>query len=381
VKHSIFKLYLFALGLLVLWWSSVVYAADINFAVNTGVSYDSNVFRADTAKNKGVYFTLAPKVDFKLPFNKAYFSLTSRTALDYYLRHTDANLQELIFSGLGRYELSDYLSFGLQDSLIISGRLKSADRLTDVTRRREFMDNRFSSSLKYELKGGALASLQYANIVRNYKHAEKGDWIRHAGQLQIQYPFGYKTSTQVVFGLTRKGYNADVDYISIPMTISLKRKLSYKLGASFSLGLEGRRYDEAHRARNVGGLTMSIDITGKFAPNTTSRLGLQRKVRDSDVATGYAFVSKGGDIALILNLGGAAQLILQGLYSRNSYIQLKRTDNLFEGRGAIRYSPFKWGAVALGYGYEKGTSSVQGQDYQRHGMDVSIDLAYLIALL
>ena len=365
------KRYLLAIEFLILWWSSLVYAADIDFRVNTSASYDSNIFRSATAPKEDTYFTLATKIALKLPFNKVYFSSSSRVALEQHVNQIDANLQELMFSGLGRYNSSHYLSFGLQDDLIISERLKSAERLTDVIKLRQFVDNRFLSTLKYKLKGGVLAtSLKYANAVRDYRYTEKDDWIAHTGQLQVEYSFGHKTSTQASFGLVRKVYEADMDYISIPVIVSLKRRLSSKFDASFSLGLESRRYSEVCQDCDWDEPTVSLDITGGFTPKTNSRLLLQRKVHDSDVATGYAFVSTVGDVALALNLSNAAQLILQGLYSRNGYIQIERTDNVFAGRGAIQYSLSKWGAVVLGYGYEQRTSSVPDSDYRQHTVDL-----------
>ena len=364
------KRYLLAIEFLILWWSSVAYAADIDFQANISAGYDSNVSRSATAPREDTYFTLAPKLSLELPFNKAYFSSSSRVALEQHVNQTDANLQELVFSGLGRYNPSDYLSFGLRDGLIISGRSKSAEELTDVTRKREFVDNRLLSSFKYELRAGTLASLEYVNVIRDYRDTEKDDWIKHIGQLQVEYSLGYKTLTQVGFGLIKKGYEADVDYISVPVTALFRRKVSSKFDASFSLGLESRRYNEAHQDRNWDKPTASINITGKFTPKTNSRLLLQRKVYDSDAATGYVFVSTAGDVALVLNLSDAAQLILKGLYSRNAYIRIERTDNVFEGCGAIQYSLSKWGAVVLGYGYEQRTSSVPDSDYKQHTVDL-----------
>ena len=362
----------FAVGLLILWWASIVYAADMNFEVNTGIGYDSNVLRSASSPEDDVYFTLSPEAALTLAFHKMAFSLSSRAAWERYVNRTDANLQELIFSGLGRYSSSAHTSFRLQDELIVSDRLRSAEKLTDVVGPREFMENRFSSDFKRKLKAGVLeVSLEYANIIRNYRHTEKDDWIAHTGRFRVEYFFGYKTSTQLSFGLTRKMYELDVDYTSVPVTASLKRKLSNDLYASFSLGLQNRRYSEPYKNRNWDEPNVSLAIIGEFTPKTTSRLGLQRKVYDSDAAIGDAFVSKAGDIALFLNLSNAARLILQGIYSRNDYIQFKRTDSFMEGRGEIRYRLLKRGAVALSYGYGRRDSNIPFFDYQQHAIGLS----------
>ncbi len=380
IKHLVRRLCLFAIQLLVFCWGSVLYAADMDFQVNTGVGYDSNVFRSANDPEKDVYFTLAPKVALALPFYRTYFGSSLSAVLEQHVNRTDANLLELIFSGVGRYNLSDYMSFGLRDELVVSDRLRSAEELTDVARRREFVDNRLSSDLRHELREDVLtASLEYANTIRDYKHTERDGWRAHSGQLRIEYSLGYKTSTQASLGLIRKVYEGDADYVSVPVAASVKRRLSDKLDASFSLGLENRRYNEAFRDSNWDEPSLSLDVTGRFTPKTASRLSLQRRVYDSDLSIGHTFVSKAGILTLVLNLSDAAQLLVKGLYSRNDYLRFKWTNNVFEGYGAIQYRLVKWGAVVLGYGYEKWNSNfldILDYDYDKHVVDISYAIIF-----
>lgn len=367
---------LVTIGLLVLCPGSIAYAADLDLEVNTGITYGSNVIRAATDPEDDIYITMAPKLAFKLPFNKLYFSSSSRAALEQHVSQTNENLQELVFSGLARYDPSDHMSFGLQDDLAISGRLRSAEGFTDVTRYREFVDNKFSSSFRYKWKEDALtASLGYGNTIRHYTHTEKDDWIAHTGRLQVGYCFGHKTSTQVSFGLTRKVYQADIDYINIPILASFKRKLSSKLDATFSLGLESRGYSKPYEDRNLRELAAILELERGLTSKTASKLRLHYKTYDSDFATGYALVSKAGDVRLALDLRHKDQLVLEGFYTRNDYIRLKRKDNFFKGYVQMRHRFLEWGDVVVAYGYEKRTSSVLGGGYQQHVIDV-----YYIAL-
>ena len=369
------KFYLAAIELLILWYVGVVHAGDINFEVNTTASYDSNIHRATTAPKEDTYFTLAPRAILKLPFDKVYFGSDIRVAMEQHVSETNANLQELVFSGLGRYNPSDYMSFGLRDELVVSGRSKSVEKLADATRSRKFVDNRLLSGVKHELKGGTLVtSLEYTSIIRNYRYTERDDWVSHSGQLSVEYFIGHRTSSQMVFGLRRKLYEVDVDYISVPIAIMLKRELSSKLDTKLSLGIESRRYNGVHQDRDSDKPSVSLDIVGRFTPKTSSRLLLQRRVYDSDIATGYAFVSTAADVALALSPSDAAELTVQGLYSRNSYIQTRGTDNVFGGRGTVRHSLSRWGAVLFSYGYEGRISSVPDNDYQQH----VIELSYIV---
>jgi hypothetical protein len=368
---------LLAVGLLTLWQSIIAYAAEVELEVNTGATYDTNVSRSVTDPRRDTYFTMAPRLALKLPFNKAYFSSDVRAAAEQHVRYANANLQELVFSGLGRYNTSDYMSFGLQDRLIISGRLKSAEKLTDVTRWRQFVDNSFLFVLKRDLEGGILTtSLEYENIIRDYSGTEKDDWMLHNGRLHIEYFFGNRTSTQVEFGLIRKFYKVDVHYISIPLIASLKRKLSSKVDGNLLLGFEARRYDEICDYLNWDKLTTSLEIKGEFTAKTSSTLLLQRKVHDSDLIAGRSFVSTAVDVAVAFNLSYNTQLVLQGLYSKNSYILFERRDNVFGGRGTIEYRLSRWGAIVLGYGHERRTSNVLTRDYKQHTVDL-----YYVALL
>jgi hypothetical protein len=314
---------------------------------------------------------MVPEAALELPFNKAYFSSSARVALEQHLIQRRSNVQELVFSGLGRYNPLDYVSFVLQDDLIISERLESAEKLTDMNRKRDYRDNRFFSSFKYDLRGNSWVSLEYTNAIRDYRSTGEDDWISHVGQLQIGFSFGHKTSTQVGFGLIRKAYEAGVYYTSIPSTVSLKRKLSSKLDAGFLLGSESRRYNESRQDRDLGKPILGLDIAGRFTRKIDSTLSLWRRIYDSDFAAGYAFVSKGADVSLVLSLSDTAQLILQGLYSRNGYIEIERTDEVFGGRGAIQYGLSRWGLVVLAYGYEQRVSIFPDSYYKQHKVDLN----------
>ena len=375
VGNSPLKLCLCAIQLLILLSGSVIYAADIDFRVSSGVGYDSNVFRSATEPEKDVRLRLVPKLALTLPLYKTYFAISSSSVLERYVNRTDADLVELVFSGVGRYSLSDHISFSLQDNLIVSDRLKLAETLTDLPRRREFVSNRISSDFRHELREDVLTlSLRYTNSIRDYLDSEADDWVLHSGQLRAEYFIGYKTSAQLSFGMAGKGYEADVDYFSVPVTASLRRKLSNKLDAGFSLGLESRRYDEPHEDRNWDEPNISLNITGRFTPKTVSSLKLQRRVHDSDFAVGNTLVSKAGTITLALNLSEAAQLLLEGLYSRNDYMRLPWTSSVYEGNVTLQYRLVKWGAIAIGYGYEKWTSTflgILGYDYDKHVLDIS----------
>ena len=238
--------------------------------------------------------------------------------------------------------------------------------------RRRFVENRFASDVKRGLREEILeVSLGYANIIRNYRHTEKDDWASHAGRLQVEYFFGYRTSAQMNFGLTRKVYEAGGDYSRVPVTASLRREITDEIDAILSFGVDNRRYDEPYETRNWTEPSVSLVFTGEFTLKTASRLGLQRKVYDSDFAIGYAFVSKAADIGLFLNPSDSVQLILQGIYSRNGYINFKRTDSFVEGRGEIRYRLLRWGAIALSYGYGNRSSSIPLFDYQQHLVGLS----------
>ncbi len=315
---------------------------------------------------------LTPEIALKLPLNRLYLDSSSRLALEQHVSQTDADLQELIFSGLGRYSISAYSSFGLRDQLIVSKRLKSADELSDMLKWRNFTDNGVASDLRYELKPGTLvASVEYSNTTRDYRDTERDDWLAHTGRLQIEYFLGRKTSAQLAAGVTRKIYEADVDYVSAPVILLLKRKLGSKTEGSCSLGSESRRYNEANQGRNWDEPIVTLEVAGNFTPKTSSRLLLRRRVYDSDIATGYAFANTAAGISVAFNLNYSTQLVFRGTYARNDYIEFQRMDYLFVGHGVVKYSFVEWGLLAFGYKHERRNSSISASDYRQHILDLS----------
>jgi len=371
VRHSTFRHGLYVTSFLIFWSNSIVYAADVRFEINAGACYESNVFRSSTDPKEDTCFMLVPEIALRLPFNRLYLDSSSRLALEQHVSQTDANLQELIFSGFGRYSISNHASFGLRDRLIVSKRLKSVDELSDMLRRRNFTGNGLISDLRYELKPGTLvASVEYSNTTRDYRDTERDDWMSHTGRLQIEYSLR-KTSVQLAAGLTRKVYEADVDYISAPVILLLKRKLGSKTEASCSLGSESRRYNEVHQDRNWDEPIAALEVTGNFTPKTSLRLLLRRKVYDSDMATGYAFANAAAGISVAFNLSYSTQLAFRGTYAGNGYIEFQRMDYLFAGYGAVRYNFVERGSLVFSYRHERRTSSISAYDYQQHILDLS----------
>jgi hypothetical protein len=259
--------------------------------------------------------------------------------------------------------------------LIVSKRLRSVDELSDMLKWRDFTDNGVVSDLRYELKPGTLvASIEYSNTTRDYRDTERDDWMAHTGRLQVEYLLGLKTSTHLAAGLTRKVYEADIDYTGIPVTLSLKRRLGSKTEAICSLGTESRRYSEARQGLDWIEPIASLEVSGNFTPKTSSRLLLQRRIYDSDVATGYAFANTAVVTSMAFNLSHTAQLVFRGTYGRNDYIESRRMDYLFVGYGAVRYSFAERGLLVFGYRHERRTSSIPASDYQQHIVVICVEL-------
>ncbi|MFC1715384.1 hypothetical protein ACFL6S_17075 [Candidatus Poribacteria bacterium] len=392
----VLKSYLFAIGALVL-CCSIVYAAEFDLEVNTGATYDTNFLRIDPSDRNDAYFTLSPRAALKMPANKAYSSFGVRGVWEEHLVKTSQDLQELVIAGLGRYNPSYNISLSMRDEIILSGRLRSivgrdddlvSDNITiegldsdappegrsdEVFRKREFADNRFLAAMRYEYKGGEQAvSLEYTNIIRDYRDTETDDWVANAGLLTIEDPLGHRTSTSLNLGLIRKSYQVGMNYVSIPASVSLERQLGNKFKSAISLGVEGRRYseefdEEKYRTTPTAGLK----ITGQFAPKATSWLRVQRTFFDSDMWTGDAFVSNAFDMSVILALTDAVRFTLEGLYSRNDYVtrDSQRDDDFFLGYAEVRYINSTLGSISLRYGYERRNSDIV-HDYVEHTIEL-----------
>ena len=104
---------------------------------------------------------------------------------------------------------------------------------------------------------------------------------------------------------------------------------------------------------------------------------LQYKVYDSDIElyTGYAFTSAAVDTSISLKVSKNIKLVLDGFYSKNSYIKIDRNDNILSSHMQAQYRLPRWGSLALGYGFEWRSSDITKSDYQQHIADL-----YFLAL-
>ena len=373
MRYSMLKYYSFAMGILVLLWCSAGHAAEFSLETNLGSSYETNVFR-EPIDVDDIFFTLAPKAVLKMPMNKVYSSLGLRGVIEQHVKEDKANLQEVVLSGLGRYDRSELTSFSLRDEIIVSGRLRSNDKFSDRIKKREFTDNRFAAGLQRDFRSGdVMTSLGYTNSIRDYKHTNNDDWLGHAGQLQVKYRLGYKTSVALGFGMSKKSYESGDNYTGFSVVSSLERKLSNRFRTALSLGMEGREYnDEDLGSFSWRTPSASLSIIGRLAHKTTSALVLQHRVFDSDMFTGDAFESTAADLSLTLGLVDATQLKIEGLYSRNKYRKATRSDDFLAGYAGLRYE-FTWGVMTARYGYERRDSD-NVFDYQQH----TFELYYLL---
>lgn len=183
-------------------------AAEVDFEINTGLNYDTNINHSLYDPDEGAYLTISPKAVLRLPFNRAFFSSGIRAGWEQHLDKKDANMQELILSGTAGFDLTDHISFNFSDNLDISERLNSLNESTDMYVWVEFTDNRFTPSIKYQSRGRALTTyLAYTNVLRDYREESMDDWTSHSGNIQMNYSFGYKTSAELSVGLGKKSYH------------------------------------------------------------------------------------------------------------------------------------------------------------------------------
>ncbi len=373
-----FTIFFLAIWLVSLNSVCILHAAEFDVEVNTGATYDSNVERSFINPKSDVYFTFAPRASMELPVNKLYFNSGIRGAIEKHIEDMDSDLQELVFSGLGRYTSNSHVSVGLKNDMAVSGRLRTAERLSDYTYPREFFGNNINVAFKYGFKGGKLPlSIDYTNVIRNYLGSEIDDWIANYGNLSVGYQLGHKTLAQFGIGLARKGYYGDNSYLSFPINALVKRDFTDNLDATFNLGIESRRYSYLNGNPNWKRPIVSLLIKNKFTQKTGARLLLQYRVYDSDIElyTGYAFTSAAVDTSMSLKISKNIKLVLDGFYSKNNYIKMDRNDDVLSSHMQFQYRLPKWGSLALGYGIGWRSSNITRSDYQQHMADL-----YFLAL-
>ena len=319
-----------------------------NSVLDTGLSFDSNVFRTSERSAGDFFLTFAPALSVQRSFSRAFLKLDSRFVWDRYYRYTQVNARQTILNGQVRYNLSSHLSFEVNDELAKVQNLRPSTvrgTITPLT----YLSNRASPALKYERSNGMAITVEYSNESRSFTDSSNLEWNTNGMKLSLLYPLGYRTTAQLLFGFKHKVFGSDVAYRSESVAIELSRKLSSRFNVSTQLGWENRTY---RSGGNIDSLLVDINITGELFRKIPMTLNFRRPLTDSDIYAGRALIPLGTALSLSWDLTSHLQLKVEGDIGRNIYPGFRPSDVRYFGRGQVGYKMRTLGTIYFTYARE-----------------------------
>lgn len=342
---------------------------DFNLSANSGYY---RIYPYDAPPDNFTYFSLKPGVSLNLPLNKLTFNSNANASLSQYSGESLSTLQSLDLFAKSKYRATDRVLFQIQNRLTFSGTLRANEELTEenlayVTGLRDYLNNLFSSNADFRLKHNLSLSLGYSNTIRDYRDSEKNDWMLNSGKFQFTYSAKDKLSSQIGLIISRKSFGEHLDYINVPVSLSLKQKFGDRIDTSISAGMYNVSYISSQAKYNRWSKpTFNLNIVGNITPKTNINLSLIRSAYDSESANSYSMTRTGGYLSLNIRFIKGIQTSFQGLYSRNSFIQIDRTYSNIGGRCSIQYKFTRLGTLAFNYGYDKRFSDISENYYRDH---------------
>ena len=345
LKHAPLGLYLF----FTLLYADLGVAIELNLELESGVSFDGNVFRVPERPVSDSFFIFAPALSAQHPFHRAFLKLDSRFISDRYYHYTEANFHQISVKGGARYNLSSHLSFEVNDEWANVQNARQST-LGEITTRFSYLSNQLSPLLKYERSNGMAMTVAYSNESRDFKDSSDQDWNTNGATLSFFYPLGHKTTAQLRFGAKHKVFGSDISYLSQFATIELSRKLLSRFNINTQLGWENRTYPSDEKLHS---LLVNINITGELFRKIPITLGFRRPLTDSDIYAGQALIPMGSALSLSWDLTSHIQLKVEGDIGRNIYPGFKPSDVRYFGRGQIGYKIGTLGTIYLTYEREQ----------------------------
>jgi len=343
-------------------------AIGLNLELESGFSFDGNVFRVPERPVSDSVFTFAPVLSVQHPFHRTFLRLDSRFISDRYYHYTEANFHQISVKGGARYNLSSHLSFEVNDEWANVQNARQST-LGEITTRFSYLSNQLSPLLKYERPNGRAITVAYSNESRDFKDSRNQDWNTNGMKLSLLYPLGYKTTAQLLFGLKHKVFGSDIAYRSQSVAIELSRKLSSKFNVSAQLGWEDRTY---RSNENLHSLLVDINIAGELFRKIPVRLGFRRPLTDSDIYAGQALIPMGSGFSFSWDLTSKIQLKVEGDISRDIYPSLKRSDLRFFGKVQAGYRMGALGTFYLTCEREQINSQIKGEGFHQNQVGISL---------
>jgi len=358
--------------------------------LETGLTYESNVFATENNRQNDTIWVTQPRVDVRSDFNNHALNFSAGANLGRYFDFKSENYTDYRLQADGRYDVSrngsvDGVLFhrrdheGRSDPDLSTGGLLSpfnyAEPVVYYTSGAEAGYTQSFNRIRARLSGLAhYTSYADTRLVNGTKPSQDDrDRWDYAGTARVGYEFieGYEAFVQGSYSWTRYrldqnfgGFNRDSDGYEI--VAGLSTDLTGLITGEFYAGYLKRDYEDP-RFKDFSGLALGGRLNWAVTQLTSVTGSVSRRVREStygrggQIASSYdrTIVAVGVDHELLrtLLLNGRVQ------WRQDDFNGVDRTDNVYTLGAGASYQMNRYLFLTGGYTYEKRNSNISGLDF------------------
>lgn len=358
--------------------------------LETGLTYDSNVYATkNNAKDDFIWVT-RPNLDVRSNFNNNALNFSAGGDIGRYFDRTTENYADYHVTADGRYDIT-------RDAAISGGLFHRRNHESrtdpDVVTGTLTAPTDYSEPVNYYTSGGNAAYSQRFNRIRvrlsglaqylsyddvklvNGSKSSQDDRDRWeygtTGRVGYEFIDGYEAFVQGTYSWTR--YRLDRDFGGVKrdsdgyeVVGGLSTDLTGLITGEFYLGYLTKNYDDAS-LKDFSGLAVGGRLNWSVTQLTTITGSVTRQVRETTFSRGGAtassynrtIVALGADHELLRNLLLNARV----QWRQDDFNGIDRKDDVYTLGAGATYQMNRYLFLTGGYTYEKRNSDISGYDY------------------
>lgn len=356
--------------------------------LETGVTYESNVFATENnAKGDAIWVT-QPRVDVRSDFNNHALNFSAGGNIGNYFEYNSENYQDYRVQADGRYDISrdssisglifnrrDHEGRSDPDVETAPGTSIFAEPVNYFTTGADAAFNQRFNRLRFRLSGLAhYISYEDAKLTngRTESQEDRDRWdYAAAGRVGYEFIQGYEAFVQGTYSWTRYRLSRDFggikrDSDGYEIVGGLSSDLTGLINGEIYAGYLSKQYDDP-ALKDFSGLALGGRLNWSVTQLTTITASLSRHVRETTFtlagqqASSYnrTVFALGVDHELLRTLLLNARL----QYRQDDFNGVDRTDNIYTAGAGASYQLSRYLYLNGGYTFEKRSSNLSGFDY------------------
>ncbi|MBP2294784.1 outer membrane beta-barrel protein [Azospirillum rugosum] len=356
--------------------------------LETGVTYESNVFATENNTKSDAIWVTQPRVDVRSDFNNHALNFSAGGSFGNYFDYSSENYQDYRVQADGRYDITrdssisglifnrrDHEGRSDPDIQTSPGTSRFAEPVNYYTTGADAAFNQRFNRLRFRLSGLAhYTSYEDAKLTNGVTESQEDrDRWDYATTGRVGYEFieGYEAFVQGTYSWTRYrlspdfgGINRDSDGYEV--VAGLSNDLTGLITGEIYAGYLSKKYDDPS-LKDFSGLAIGGRLNWTVTQLTTVTASLSRQVRETTFTRGVQQASSYNRTVFAL---GADHELLRTLllnarlqYRQDDFNGVDRTDNVYTAGAGASYQLNRYLYLNGGYTYEKRSSNLSGFDY------------------